>query len=361
MPAVSTSKPARTSRPRLSDRSTNLDLGGVERLGRIHRLLKLISLLQSGRNCDTPSLAHELGVSRRTVFRYLEVLRAVGIDFIHDAQAGGYRAKPGSLLRPVDFSLAEALALLLSSRGVKHSPEGPSVPLLEAAAAAALKIESVLPAPVKHYCSDLLNKIIITPAATAKHEHTGGFFEMLQRAIYQKRKLKMIYRSFSERQRIETTLSPYNLVFCQRAWYVVGNSSFHHSVRTFKLLRIYQLKFLDKLYVPDEDFDLDEFFGYAWSMIPEGRLHRVILRFSPKVAGNVAEVLWHKTQHLEWVKDGSLIFRVTVDGLTEISWWILGYGAEVEVMAPALLRSRLAKTAELMLNTYKRKPKKCGP
>ena len=122
-------------------------------------------------------------------------------------------------------------------------------------------------------------------------------------------------------------------------------------------MRIYQLKFLDKLYVPDKDFDLDKFFGYAWSMIPEGRLYRVVLRFSPRVAGNVAEVLWHKTQHLEWLKDGSLIFRVMVDGLTEIGWWILSYGAEVEVMAPVVLRSHIIKAVECMLNVYKRKPK----
>ena len=69
--------------------------------------------------------------------------------------------------------------------------------------------------------------------------------------------------------------------------------------------------------------------------------------FSPK----------RKRQQIEWLKDGSMIFRVTVDGLTEISWWILGYGAEVGVIAPALLRKRIAKTAERMINMYKRKPK----
>ena len=190
MPTATARKPVRTASCRSSRCLPRISNGGFEQVGRIHRLLKLISLLQSGRNYDTPALARELGVSRRTVFRYLDVLRTVGIDFVHDSQAGGYRAEPDSLLRPLDFSLSEALALLLASRGVRHSSAAPSVPLLEAAAVAALKIESVLPAPVKQYCGDLLGKIVISPAATARHEHTGGFFEMIQKAIHQKRKLK---------------------------------------------------------------------------------------------------------------------------------------------------------------------------
>ena len=325
--------------------------------GRINRLLKLIDLLQSGRGSDTPGLARELGVSRRTVFRYLDILRSVGMDFVHDRQAGGYNAKPGSLLRPVDLSLAEALALLLASRGAKHSPAGPSVPLLQGAASAALKIESVLPTPIQQYCGNLMSKIDIRSTPVARHKHTGGFFAMIQEAIHQKRKLKLTYRSFIEDEQIQTTLDPYRLVFCQQAWYVIAYSSLHKSVRIFKLLRIYELKPLNKLYVCENDFDLDDFFGLAWSMIPEGRVYRVALRFSAKVAGNVAEVLWHKTQQIEFLKDGSMIFRVSVDGLTEISWWILGYGAEVGVIAPAVLRRRIAKTAECMVGMYKRKAK----
>ena len=357
MPAITVSKPAPKSKPRQARRPKALDTAALRPFGRIHRLLRLITLLQSGRDCDTPLLAKELGVSRRTVFRYPEVLRSIGMEFIHDTQAGGYRAKPGSLLRPVDFSLSEALALLLASRGVRHNPAGPSVPLLQAAGSAALKIESVLPNAVQQYCNDLMNKIKISPAPMARHKHSGDLFEMIQKAIHQKRKLAMVYRSFAEKERIKTTLDPYRLLFCQRAWYVVGYSSCHKSMRVFKLLRIYQLKTLNKLYVPDETFNLEKFFGYAWSMIPEGKVYRVVLRFSSKVAGNVAEVLWHKTQQIEWLKDGSMIFRVTVDGLGEIGWWILGYGAEVAVVAPAVLQKRLAKTARQMVKLYEGKPK----
>lgn len=352
MPEAASKKPGE----RLVDGSF---VRGLGQSGRIHRLLKLITALQSGRSYGASELADRLGVCRRTVFRYLDILRSVGMEYQHDREAGRYRAEPGSLLRPVDLSLAEALALLLASRGTNGAREEPSVPLLQAAGSAALKIESVLPGPVQRYCQSLMGKMRIRPSAMARHDHSSSFFELIQRAIHRKQKVKMVYRSFTEGEAIETILSAYRLVFCQRAWYVVGHSSLHESVRTFKLLRVYQARILKKLYVEDESFDLERYFGNAWFMIPEGRLYRVALHFSRKVAGNVAEVLWHKSQQIERLHDGSMIFRVTVDGLTEISWWILGYGAEVEVKGPAVLRNRMAKMVGQMAAIYRRKNKQC--
>ena len=92
-------------------------------------------------------------------------------------------------------------------------------------------------------------------------------------------------------------------------------------------------------------------------MIPEGRIYNIKLRFLPKVAENVAEVQWHSTQKVTRNDDGSATVEFRVDGLGEISWWILGYGAEVGVIAPALLRKRMAKTAQAMVDMYKSKPK----
>ena len=87
----------------------------------------------------------------------------------------------------------------------------------------------------------------------------------------------------------------------------------------FKLGRIRQAKLLESLYLQEQPFGMQDHLGQAWSMIPEGKVHGVKLRFSPMVAGNVAEVLWHQSQKLAWQADGQLIFEAQVDGLGEIS------------------------------------------
>jgi proteasome accessory factor B len=84
----------------------------------------------------------------------------------------------------------------------------------------------------------------------------------------------------------------------------------------------------------------------------KGRDSDVVVRFNKLVAQNVAEVNWHKTQRLEWRDDGSLDYHVTVSGLNEISWWILGYGDQAEAIEPPELRRLVAERAKRMAAIY---------
>ena len=63
-------------------------------------------------------------------------------------------------------------------------------------------------------------------------------------------------------------------------------------------------------------------------------------------------MIWHKTQRTTYEEDGSLLFEVDVDGIGEISWWIMGYGAEAEVLEPPQLRERMAKHVARLADTY---------
>ena len=68
----------------------------------------------------------------------------------------------------------------------------------------------------------------------------------------------------------------------------------------------------------------------------------MLLRFVPAVAPRVAETTWHPTQVVEREADGSLAWRATVSGTIEIRSWILSWGPDVEVLAPAALRAEVA-------------------
>ena len=317
-------------------------------VSRIYRLLRLITLLQSGRGYTVRDLAAELEVSRRTVFRDLNMLEMARVPYYHDPQRGGYHLNGRFFLPPVNLTLSEALAVLSAAGPTR----GPSLPLAGAAAQAALKLESALPEPVREHVGSVLRHLDVRPAARARQDDLDATFQELAEAIVRRRVCRMVYISFLDRRQIDLQVHPLRLVFVQRAWYLRAFSCEHREVRTFKLGRIRKLERTPETFGPPAHVADSAPFGQAWGMIPEGRVYEVQLHFAPKVAGNVAEVQWHPSQQVSWNDDGSLDFRVLVDGLGEITWWILGYGDQVTVVRPRALRKRVADVAANMLRRY---------
>ena len=176
-------------------------------------------------------------------------------------------------------------------------------------------------------------------------------FAQVLDAIQVQRTLSINYCLPAEQNTITTDLNPYYLVYSECTWHAIGESSFHKAVHTLELNHITQLSPLDRYFVKDEKFDLREYFGYAWSLSREGQIYEVEVRFSPRIAAEVAEVQWHKTQTASFEDDDSVVLKFRVDGLNEITWWILGYGDQVEVLAPKALRQRIAQIASRMVDS----------
>lgn len=313
---------------------------------RISRVVQILTTLQSAKGYCAGDLAKIFGTSRRTIFRDLKELQAVGVPYRYDAKTGSYTIDPEFFLPPIDLNLQEALSLLLLVRKARGQIQ---LPFKNSALLAALKIENNLPVKIKQYCNTALRNISTKVGPQAPMNLLDKTFAQLQKAIARKRKVNIFYRSLFEGKDVGLELSPYHLLYNQRAWYVLGRSSLHKSIRTFKLNRIRELGILDKCFLDGEDFDLADYLGRAWSMIPEGRIYNIKLRFLPKVAENVTEVQWHSTQKVQRNSDGSATIEFRVDGLGEITWWVLGYGDQVQVLAPKALRQRVLQAAKNMI------------
>ncbi len=316
---------------------------------RISRVIQILTTLQAGKSYAVSDLSKMFGTSRRTIFRDLKELQAIGVPYRYDARTGGYMIEPEFFLPPIDLNLQEALSLLLLAHKGRDQIQ---LPFKNSVLLAALKIENNLPAKIRRYCNKALQNISTRASAQALVTDSAGFdktFAQLQQSIVKKRKVNIRYHSLFEGAIIDVELCPYHLLFNNRAWYVLGRSSLHESVRTFKLNRIRELTTTQRCFVDGENFDVYEYFGRAWSMIPEGRIYNIKLRFLPKVANNVAEVQWHSTQKVVRNSDGSATVEFRVDGIGEITWWILGYGDQVQVLAPKELRKKVLEVAKNMV------------
>jgi predicted DNA-binding transcriptional regulator YafY len=320
------------------------------KVSRIHRLLKLIGLLQAGRGYNVEALAQACSVSRRTVFRDLDTLRQSGIPLSFDDQQQRYRVPGTYYLPPTNLTPEEALALIV----LCHELGGSSrLPFFAPARSAALKLESSLPARLRQQLRGVADAVEIKPPPSNPLHGRQPVYEQLLAAIASRRSVRIRYQSLTEWEEICTRLSPYRLLFSQRSWYVIGRSSLHRSTRTFNVGRIRQLEPLEDNYQIPRGFSIERYLGNAWHLIPEpGPDHEVLIRFSRLVAQNVAEVVWHKTQQVHHNDDGTLDFRVKVSGVGEISWWVLGYGDQAQVLQPPQLRQIVAERATRTAHQY---------
>lgn len=80
--------------------------------GRLKRLLELLIQRQGGLPQTTSSLASTLCVSRRTIFRDLEVWRDAGVPLVFDDDQLRYDLATAGILPPTSFTTSEALSLI---------------------------------------------------------------------------------------------------------------------------------------------------------------------------------------------------------------------------------------------------------
>jgi predicted DNA-binding transcriptional regulator YafY len=313
---------------------------------RVGRMLQIVTALQSGQNSRVDDLAEFHKVSRRTVFRDLKELKENGIPCWHNSKMHTYSISPGFFLPPINLNHKEAMSLFLLSYKVRNHF---NIPFKNAVLLAAMKIENNLPAEIRQYCNASLQNISVKPNPQAKIDLLDRIFTQLQEAILKKKTVRICYYMPQERTGIVFDLNPYHLMYNDHTWYVLGKSGLRNGVSAFRLNRIKELTTLEKCFIQDEQFDIREYLGRAWSMMPEGRLYHVKLRFLPEVAHDVAEVQWHTTQTATFQEDGSAIVEFRVDGLNEIIWWVLSYGDQVEVLSPKVLRQRICQIAQKMM------------
>ena len=70
------------------------------------------------------------------------------------------------------------------------------------------------------------------------------------------------------------------------------------------------------------------------------------------VAERIEERIWHESQKTQRRRDGSIDLHLRLGSLVEIERWVLSWGADAEVLAPAELRKSIATTTAVMADRH---------
>ena len=202
-------------------------------MSRADRILELLDILRRHRGPVTGAkLAHELGVSLRSLYRDIEALRRRGAEI--DGEAGfGYVLKPGFLLPPLMFSFAEIEALVLGSRWVSKRGD----PELAAAAAKALaKIKTVLPDNLRAEAEAA--GLVVGPGEIV---NARVDLRLVREAIRRERKLTIDYNDKVDRA-TRRTVWPFALAYFDRMHVLAAWCELRRDFRHFRVDRIAALE-----------------------------------------------------------------------------------------------------------------------
>lgn len=198
-------------------------------MSRSARLLDLIQMLRRYRRpVAGHTLAAELGVSIRTLYRDIATLQAQGAHIAGEPGLG-YVLRPGFMLPPLMFSEDEIEALVLGSQWLADRAD----PRLAAAARNTLaKIAAVLPADLVEHLE--ASGLMVVAGVVASD---GIDLGIVRRAIRAEHKLAITYRdeSGAETRRL---IWPFALGYFERVRLVVAWCELRRDYRNFRSDRI---------------------------------------------------------------------------------------------------------------------------
>ena len=208
-------------------------------MSRSERLLDLIQILRRHRRpVSGRTLAGEMGVSIRTLYRDIATLQGQGAPI--EGEAGlGYVLKPGFMLPPLMFTDEEVEAIVLGSRWVAKQPDKR---LAVAATDALSKIAAVLLDDLRE---DLhATTLLVGPSSASVEAIDLG---VVRQAIRNERKLGFLYRDASGAAS-ERVVWPFALGFFDKARVMVAWCEMRQDFRHFRADRVSRLAASDIRY-----------------------------------------------------------------------------------------------------------------
>jgi predicted DNA-binding transcriptional regulator YafY len=330
---------------------------------RASRLLSLLLLLQSRGRLTAETLAVELEVSVRTVYRDVESLAAAGVPVYGEpGRDGGYQLLDGYRTRLTGLSAEESRSLALTGLPAAAADLG----LAAALAGARLKLQVATPQPHRQQSQSFHDRIHIdAPQWYGEPEQVPCLIPLLDAAV-QHRQVRVRYRSWAQTEAVERVLEPYGLVLKAGHWYLVARrSDALPGAGAFRTYRVGKISALEPIGDFDRapfdlaehwrrytaDYDTRRFTGTArLRLSPTGRqrLSDLLDPTTVRAASATAEVEDPPDDPTGWTR-----VDLPIESVANAVSQLLQLGPEVEVLGPPALRDEMAATARALHQLYR--------
>jgi predicted DNA-binding transcriptional regulator YafY len=310
------------------------------------RLITLILTLQRQPGQKAADLAEKLGVSVRTLHRYLGMLDEMGVPvYAERGPYGGFSLVRGYKLPPLVFTPEEAVAIALGTSLV-HEMWGTLYH--ESAQGALAKLDNVLPDEQRQEIAWARRSLVATGMNRADIAMLAPSLEKLRRAVRESRRVSMSYHSGNNPHGEQRELDPYALVHSIGWWYVVGYCHLRSGLRTFRVDRIADLTLTGETFPSPADFDIRAYLAQNWM---EAQPLKVRMRFAPDFA-HLAQYGRGYWETLEEEPDGAILVTFSAPDIHAAAANVLTYGPAVEALEPSEVRQTVQAWAKATMTLY---------
>ena len=300
------------------------------------------------------TLAAELEVSERTIYRDVEALSTAGVPiYAETGVKGGYALLDSYRTTLTGMTDAEVRALFML-----NIPE----PLVDLGVSQELrsafrKLTAALPAQRRQDEIRVRQRVYLDAHWWFHGGESITHLPVMQQAVWQGCKVFIDYAlPYGLQTGVKQTIEPYGLVAKAGVWYVVY--AINGRFQAKRISKIRKAVLTEESFVRQEEFDLAAFWQ-TWCQAFEAQRtqYLVRMRVAPHFVGYLPyhfgeAVLDNISAENAGEEMGWLALTVSFESLEDARAKLLGLGAAVEVLSPLPLRLSLADFAAQIVKLY---------
>jgi proteasome accessory factor C len=310
---------------------------------RINRILYIMSYVSQNQGVSVEELASRVGIRARQLLKELDFILLIGkppfqpddyVDIYVD-EGRVYIEFDQMLNRPLRFTRAEAMALLMSLQLLDQEVDPETVHSLRE------KIQAAIEKSVDTTAFPT-DQIAFERLAAPLSEH----FAALRSAIEENRKIEIEYYSLTSDKTSGRVIRPYFLTKSLGYWYLTGFCELRQDIRTFKFERILKVVTSADVFEPPADLDLET---YRKNFLRLFGKHQVEILFDPPVAPWIAEK-WGsatRTHH-----DGGVVLSLSTETLEFPSRLVLSHAPFAHPLKPEELIDKIREDVQELVGIY---------
>ena len=328
----------------------------------LDKLLTTIALISKTGGATAQEIADKLGVTREKTYDWLRKIKEYGFEIEK-------KRDENNKIRNILIKHTGKWSDLFNSSGITFSRD-------ELVALGLLKngLQTYHGNEIKKITHDLFKKInkavsmdldgkindlnFFFPAYARLNKNYKGkeqIIDILVKAIQERHKCLITYSAFHDGKTKDHVISPLHLFEHQGGLYLFVHIDPFDNIRTLALERISQITESEEIFIRPtlKEFDPELRMKNVFGLIcDDSGPIEVKIWFSAHQAPYIKERIWSPSQDIIDQNDGSIILKMKTSGRYEIKRWVLGYGAEAEVLQPNNLREEIADELQQMTKRY---------